>query len=281
MPPPQQLFPWAPSSLRRPILSIVESQASQPVRPRTSPAQFRQYQSPSYRRHTPFSQNASEPQPHHVSKNPPVPRTQFRPKPAYPSLVEKPIMPARHTYTPQPPQPAQNGIIIDEFIPSRSVCVVQEDGKLGEAELLRQVLFRIDRKQSCLLQVRPKTEDRHPVCKIVTRESVMAPKDEPKALKKPASISTKQIELNWAIDPHDLLYRLGQLESFLDKGKRVQLILTRKPKKRKATPEEAEKLVKAVESKMDEIGVTHVKPRKGNFLNRYEYIVDKNRGQEA
>lgn len=144
---------------------------------------------------------------------------------------------------------------------------------------LKSALASFDRSRNFLVQVRAGSEDQAPVCKVVAKSEYIASakaKGKGKESKpKSTAVQIKQIELNWAIDPHDLQHRLDQLETFLSKGKRVSLILTKKKRKRRATPDEAQRVLAAIENKLFEIGVTEVKPRRGKIMEHMEYVLDK------
>ncbi|KAI0491109.1 hypothetical protein F4859DRAFT_460343 [Xylaria cf. heliscus] len=91
------------------------------------------------------------------------------------------------------------------------------------------------------------------VCRIVDKATEAAEAEaaaaaaaaEEEEAKRLAKI-TKTLELNWAIAPHDLGHKLKRFEEFLGKGLRVDLMLARKTGARKATPEEAQELVRRI-----------------------------------
>lgn len=92
-----------------------------------------------------------------------------------------------------------------------------------------------------------------PVCKIINKA---AEQKAVKAMKKkPANPSqtVKTLELNWAIDPHDLGHRLKRMQEFLEKGYRVDVVLIGKRKKRKATPEEAAETLRRIREGAEEV----------------------------
>jgi translation initiation factor IF-3 len=151
------------------------------------------------------------------------------------------------------------------------VHLVNEDSSLSPPQLLRDILNGLDKKTHTLVAVQvppPSLRSRFdappttpaeggpptiPICRIVDRK---AARDEKKAAKsKKASnpaLTLKTIELNWAIDAHDLDYRLKQLKGFLEKGYRVDVMLTGKRKKRRATPEEAKHTMERVRQAIEE-----------------------------
>jgi translation initiation factor IF-3 len=104
-----------------------------------------------------------------------------------------------------------------------------------------------------------------PVCKIITKAAAAKPT---KSVKKKAanpSATVKTLELNWAIDPHDLEHRLKRMKDFLEKGYRVDVVLIGKRKKRKATQEEAAETLRRVGGGVGEVeGAREWKAMEGN-----------------
>jgi len=58
---------------------------------------------------------------------------------------------------------------------------------------------------------------------------------------------------------------MKQLEEFLRKGKKVELLFAAKRHQRKAAPEEAEELLQAVREKVQEVGASEVAAMEGGF----------------
>lgn len=159
--------------------------------------------------------------------------------------------------------PAKPGPIKDEDIPADIVQVVNENGGLDPPVQKADVLRSLQRPEYSLVQVAPATADRPPVCKILSRR-VMWEQERAKAkAAHAAKTSLKQIELNWAIDNHDLSHRLKQLVAFLDKGVKVEIILTRKRGKRAPTPEEVKNLMDNVLATIEEANAIQVKAMEG------------------
>jgi translation initiation factor IF-3 len=61
----------------------------------------------------------------------------------------------------------------------------------------------------------------------------------------------KNLEFNWAIAGGDLKHRLGKLQEFLKEGRKVEIMLGPKNKGRKATEEEADRVMKAINAAVD------------------------------
>lgn len=153
--------------------------------------------------------------------------------------------------------------IKDEAIGSRLVQLVDEEQNLMPPRRLVEVLDSFDRSKFFLLQVSPAEADRPPVCKILNK---MEAKQHEKAKAKSAKVGktqTKQIELNWAIDAHDLSHRLKQLTNFLDKGRKVEVIMKRKKAKRSPTVDEIKQVIQSVLDTTREAGGTQVKAMEG------------------
>ncbi len=80
-------------------------------------------------------------------------------------------------------------------------------------------------------------------------------------------VTTKTIELNWAIDIYDLGHRLQRIREFLGKGHRVEVIMAPKRKGKKATEAEAQSLVDRVRSVVGQCeGSRESKPMEGKLL---------------
>lgn len=154
------------------------------------------------------------------------------------------------------------------------VQVVQPDGKLGPVEQLPSVLLQLNAAEEHLIQVSP-PDDKRPtaIVKVFKRADLIRQKREKqkaqqKQQKSMKDKAPKQIELNWAIGPRDLEMKLGQLESFIEKGKTVEIILAAKRKQRRASVEEGEEVLKKIRDKMVDIDGKEVKPMEGQLLKQ-------------
>jgi translation initiation factor IF-3 len=63
----------------------------------------------------------------------------------------------------------------------------------------------------------------------------------------------KQIELNWAIAEGDLKHRLDAMQVFLEKGRRVEVLLAPKRKGRRATQQEATDILEKVRRRIRDL----------------------------
>ena len=182
---------------------------------------------------------------------------------------------------PRPPaQNADQGTQLrDEAIEAAVIQVVNEQGTLDPPARLNDVLRSFNRKENFLLQVSPTLKDRPTVCKIVNRIEL---RDHERAKAKAAhaaKVSTKQLELNWAINAHDLSHRLKQLTTFLDKGRKVEIILTRKKGKRSPNMEEIKHLMDSVIATVKEANAMQVRPMEGDPGKHVVLVVKKNESQ--
>lgn len=165
-----------------------------------------------------------------------------------------------------PPPPASKspeGMIVDEKIKARQIQLVDEEGSIQPPTTVWNTLRTFERTDYFLVQVAPETPEKPAVCKIISKKRLREQKHEKAKASRATKQSSKQIELNWAIDPHDLSYRIKQLESFLSKGRKVELIMARKKGKRRVSEEEAQKLLATVREKVQELGATESKAMQG------------------
>ncbi|KFZ15823.1 hypothetical protein V501_02532 [Pseudogymnoascus sp. VKM F-4519 (FW-2642)] len=169
------------------------------------------------------------------------------------------------------------------------VHLVDEAGKLSPPQRVADILATLDRKTQSLYTVAlppPRLRSRWeappeaapaseegtgraapeiPVCKIITKEVAAKPTKSVKKKVANPSATVKTLELNWAIDPHDLEHRLKRMREFLEKGYRVDVVLIGKRKKRKATHEEAEETLRRIRGGVEEVeGAKEWKPMEGN-----------------
>ena len=154
----------------------------------------------------------------------------------------------------------------DENIPAHDVRIVDEENKIHDPRPLMEVLSSFDRKNFFLVQVAKAEEGETPICKILEKKKVF--KDEQAKRKKPktAETTTKVLEMNWAIDKHDLEHRMSKLKEFLEDGRKVEVMLANKRKgKKMATAEEANGVVTKIRETVKEVkGAKESKAMNGN-----------------
>lgn len=154
---------------------------------------------------------------------------------------------------------------IDNAIQAPRVNFVDTQGRFFEDVATLDALGSFNRTTHHLVQVTPGKVDEHgdpdpahpPVCRVVSKMDLRAQHERKlDAARKQAKGVTgppqKNLELNWAIGGGDLKHRLNKLQEFLLEGRRVEVLLGPKKKGRKATPEEANAVYKAVLGAVDE-----------------------------
>jgi translation initiation factor IF-3 len=169
---------------------------------------------------------------------------------------------------------------LDDQIEAEFVQMRQEDGKLSPATRLKTLLSEI-RDDEVVLELSPKGQfPDTAVVRVVERQDLLreaARKEQAlKDLQKQSKQSRpKQIELNWAISEKDLMMKLNQMADFLDKGKKVEVLLAAKKRQRRASPEEAEAVLMRVRDKIEEVGAKEVKNMEGKVLGQALLTVQK------
>ncbi|QIW94983.1 hypothetical protein AMS68_000501 [Peltaster fructicola] len=163
----------------------------------------------------------------------------------------------------------------EEIQGDRIILVDQETGKLQPPVDKRGVLMNLDLNTHRLVQVEAgnaKTPDRLAICKIIDKKAQINARRERKEANKDATkaramaISLKTIELNWAIDPNDLGHRLDKFRSFLQEGRKVDVVLAPKKRGRLASPEECRNVISRIQDVVkDTKGATASKPMEGKI----------------
>lgn len=156
----------------------------------------------------------------------------------------------------------------------------QIDGEEGEVQLselmeLKSVLSGLDRKtQSLQVITEPEAGNpsgtRWPICRIVNKKEEHQKQQFEKQVQKKqrASAKQKEIELNWAVAPHDLDHKLKQMQRFLAKGYKVQVLLLKKANAKGKTQEkDAEAIIdRIIEATTEVQGSKEWKKREGTLL---------------
>jgi translation initiation factor IF-3 len=147
----------------------------------------------------------------------------------------------------------------DDEIKDYMVRIVSEGNKLSPPQYTSSVLNSLDRQNETLVMVAmpdpdPDTnEASYPICRVQSKK-VLREAEKARAKKKELPSATlKTIELNWAIDPHDLQHRLQRVKDFLSKGWRVDVVMAGKKRGRKATPEEMKAVVEKIRETTKEV----------------------------
>ncbi|KAI0405293.1 hypothetical protein F4802DRAFT_191667 [Xylaria palmicola] len=165
----------------------------------------------------------------------------------------------------------------DQDIRYRWVRVADGSGSLSPPQRTDDVLARLPAGHS-LVMVSPPPPPPTPapgapaavlqpsaaICRIIDAAAEAAAAKSAEKEEKRLTKHTKQLEVNWAVAPHDLGHKVKRLHEFLGKGYRVELLLARKKGSRKATPEEAQELVRHVqEAALQVQGVSEYKKMDG------------------
>ena len=131
-----------------------------------------------------------------------------------------------------------------------------------------------------LVQVGERSD--HSICKIMENRILIRKrfedrKREKEAAKAARSSAPKELEINWAVSSNDLNTKLKQLEGFISTGKKVTVVLASKRRQRKASPEEAQKVLDSIRERLVEIGARETKPMEGKLLTTATIFVEKNK----
>jgi translation initiation factor IF-3 len=162
---------------------------------------------------------------------------------------------------------------LNEKIAALKVKVKTPGAPLSEPQWLDQLLDSIDRSNQYVLQMNKPDDGQMPIVQVVTRmeliQKINRSEDQKRNQKRlEKEKRPKQLELNWAISANDLQLKMKQMQEFLKKGKKVELLLANKRHQRKASPEEAQALLQAVREKIDEVGAAETVPMEGAILKQ-------------
>lgn len=143
----------------------------------------------------------------------------------------------------------------NEEIKARMIQLVDpKTDKLMEPLTRYDVLKNLDQKTHRLVQLSPWDPEQEgyvpmPVCKIISKkEAYESEKKKKAAVKENKAAAAKErtvktLELNWAIDGNDLAHRMEKVKTFLEEGRRVEVVLATKKRGRKATAAECEEVL--------------------------------------
>lgn len=164
----------------------------------------------------------------------------------------------------------------DDDIRSEYIQIANSEHELEPPTRLRDALRSIERPANFILQVAPPpSPGSGPICRVMNRAAIREYEKTRAKAAQAAKSSNKQVELNWAINPHDLTHRLKQLTNFLEKGRRVEIVLTRKKGKRLPTVDEVKNLMDSVLETVKGADATQVKPMEGEPGKQVTLVVKK------
>lgn len=154
-------------------------------------------------------------------------------------------------------KPTKSRLPRNQEINAESITVIDETGKISGPHQTTKFFEDFDFEYKSLVTIlEGNPEDgRPPLCRIYDK-SVLRDK-EISALKKKATkkgVSTKTIEISWAVDENDLNTKLRRLREFLEKGCHVDIFLKAKRRGREVTLDDGEKLVKRIRDTVKEAG---------------------------
>ncbi|KAI1500530.1 hypothetical protein F5X99DRAFT_385679 [Biscogniauxia marginata] len=154
---------------------------------------------------------------------------------------------------------------LNEEIPYKWVRLVPRSpgGELSPPQRLDSVLQRLNLDTHVLIMVASPPKPKPPtpeeaadpyyvpppaaaICKIGDLAAMAAVEEERRKSQRRKNVNRKELEFGWAIAPNDLLHKLQRLRAFLERGKRVEVLLAQKRGARKAKLEECEALVRAI-----------------------------------
>lgn len=158
-------------------------------------------------------------------------------------------------------------------------------GKLSEPTPPSQIWRKLSRREQALVVIALPSEKgpQYPICRIIDRIAEREQREALRAKQKQQDKlrnADKELEINWAIAPHDLNLKLNQLRKFLDKGFTVQLNLLQKSKrgKRSATVDEVKALMDKLNQEIQNIpGAKEIK-RTGTVGKSFTVIVQGTKG---
>jgi translation initiation factor IF-3 len=171
---------------------------------------------------------------------------------------------------------AAHDYILDEAIDSRWVQVKDAATKrFSKPQMLESVIATLDRRvDSVVLLSRDGLTPDTPMVEIRKRSELLEMAHS-RTGKKKGGVKMKQIELNWAINGHDLDMKLRKILQILSKGDRVEILLANKKRQRKAEPHEAQATLKKVRDNLQEARAIERK-MEGNVGQLVTLVVEPN-----
>ncbi|CAI6332400.1 unnamed protein product [Periconia digitata] len=156
---------------------------------------------------------------------------------------------------------------LDKAIDADYIDYVDLDGVFHENVYIHDVFSSYNRVTHYLLLVTPASVDEAgnpkpgslPVCKIVAKIDLRMQFEKKVAIERRTQLgkgvgpSSKNLELNWAIEAGDLKHRLNKMRGFLEEGRKVEVLIGPKRKGRVATEQECENLLQSMKSTVQEI----------------------------
>ncbi|QDS76119.1 hypothetical protein FKW77_006747 [Venturia effusa] len=216
-----------------------------------------------------------------AASNEPPKKRSYKDRLAEKESARSSLAPERITRPPRikgaPPRPPQ-----DTEIRSKYIDFIDREGQFKAHVWRDDVLRLLDPRTEHLVQVDPPDpEDPQsvPKCKIITKAYMRESERVREELAKERSKierSSKTVELNWAIAPADLELKLNKAKSFLEEGRKVEITIASKKRKRKATKNEMDELLKKMMESIESIdSVTQIAPVEGKVGGTMTYFFEK------
>ncbi|KAF8926197.1 hypothetical protein BGZ58_000102 [Dissophora ornata] len=146
-------------------------------------------------------------------------------------------------------RPALDRARRDEEIDSQWIQYITPEGKRVE-KTLSSVLKTFDRSEFFLIEVDSRSYP--PVCKLATKRELYEKAKHAKQAKKSNVLQTKELQLNWGTDAHDLSHKLSKCRGFLEKGYRLDVQINGK-KGKSTTPQEREAVLERVKAEFEPV----------------------------
>ncbi|KAF9201269.1 hypothetical protein BGZ49_008471 [Haplosporangium sp. Z 27] len=137
----------------------------------------------------------------------------------------------------------------DEEIKSPWIQYITPEGNQGQKRLAH-VLKSFDRSQYYLIEVDSSASP--PVCKLFSKKILYQKAKEAKQAKKANAPTTKELQLNWGTDKHDLDHKLSKFRAFLEKGHRLEIQINGK-RGRNTTAEERDAVMERVKAEFEPV----------------------------
>ncbi|ORY03096.1 hypothetical protein K493DRAFT_311840 [Basidiobolus meristosporus CBS 931.73] len=123
--------------------------------------------------------------------------------------------------------PKENRPRRDEEIDSNFIQFIDETGKMQGIVTKEQALQGIDRESYFLVEVDPTSKP--PICRIVSKKQLYEKKKEAKLKSKTSPEAVlKEVQIGASVSIHDLEHKLKKASEILEKGNRLQVVISNK-----------------------------------------------------
>ncbi|KAF9350143.1 hypothetical protein BGX26_011637 [Mortierella sp. AD094] len=137
----------------------------------------------------------------------------------------------------------------DEEIRSPWIQYITPEGNQGQKRLAH-ALKSFDRSQYYLIEVDSSADP--PVCKLFSKKALYKKAKEAKQAKKANVLTTKELQLHWGTDAHDLDHKLSKFRAFLEKGHRLEIQINGR-KGKNTTAEERDAIMERVRAEFEPV----------------------------